>query len=103
MSITPIDPKTRLTRRQTAAALTDQGFKISESTLATKASRGGGPPFERWGKKAVTYTWGTTLKWAEERLSKPLSSTSELDTAATASKTDRMAQASDASQSERGI
>src|SRR5271154_2572912 len=45
----PDDPDTLLTRVGCAAALTAAGFPTSPKTLATKASRGGGPPFRRWG------------------------------------------------------
>ena len=41
----PIDPDKWLTRRDTAAALTEAGFPVAEATLATKATRGGGPPY----------------------------------------------------------
>ena len=44
---------TRLTRNATAAALTAAGFPIRAATLATKATRGGGPPFQRFGVAAT--------------------------------------------------
>jgi hypothetical protein len=71
---------------QTAAlakALTESGFPTSAATLATKRSRGGGPPFRRWGRVPV-YTWGDALKWARDRLGEPRCSTSEEDVAYTA-------------------
>ena len=37
------NPDALLTRRQTAKALTDEGYPTAETTLATKAVRGGGP------------------------------------------------------------
>jgi hypothetical protein len=66
-----------LSRRDVARALTDQGYKTSEATLATLASRGGGPPFQKFGQRAV-YRWGNALAWAEARLSSTVASTSEL-------------------------
>ena len=39
----PKHPNVRLTRRKTADALTEAGFPVKETTLATKATRGGGP------------------------------------------------------------
>jgi hypothetical protein len=45
MSTIPDDPNALLSRDQTAKALTDSGFKTEPTTLATKASRGGGPPY----------------------------------------------------------
>src|SRR5271170_840274 len=47
----PVSPATKyapdalLTRAATAAALTDTGFPVSPATLATQATRGGGPPY----------------------------------------------------------
>jgi hypothetical protein len=73
-----LDPKARLTRQQTAAALTEAGFPTTAKTLSTKASRGGGPPYELWCGRA-TYQWGTSLSWAQNRLSAPRRSTSEAD------------------------
>jgi hypothetical protein len=73
-----LDPKARLTRPQTAAALTEAGFPTAAKTLSTKASRGGGPPYELWCGRA-TYRWGKSLSWAQNRLSAPRRSTSEAD------------------------
>ena len=39
------------------------GFPVAHATLETKASRGGGPPFRRFGRKPL-YEWGPTLEWA---------------------------------------
>jgi hypothetical protein len=74
------DDNALLTRDQTAAALTAAGFPTSSKTLATKATRGGGPPFQRYGPRCL-YKWGNSLRWAHSRLSPPISSTSELDAA----------------------
>jgi hypothetical protein len=67
-----------LTREATAAALTSAGYSIKAKTLATKATRGGGPPYRTWGSR-VLYRWGDALAWAEKRLSTPRLSTSESD------------------------
>jgi len=72
----PIDVETRLTRQQTAAALTEAGFPVSAATLTTKATRGGGPPFSHFGPR-VLYRWGDALAWAEARLTAPAATTSE--------------------------
>ena len=74
----PDNPDARLTRNATAAALSAAGFPIKPATLSTKASRGGGPPFQRFGSRPL-YRWGDALQWAHARLSKPVASTSELD------------------------
>jgi hypothetical protein len=63
----PSDPDTLLTRKETAAALQESGFPIVASTLATKATRGGGPPFRIFGWRAL-YRWGDTIEWARKRL-----------------------------------
>jgi hypothetical protein len=71
---------TLLRRRQTAEALTAAGYPIRPATLATMASRGGGPPYRLFGR-AVLYRWGNALAWAEARTTAPRCSTSEGDTA----------------------
>jgi hypothetical protein len=74
----PEDPDTLLRRRETAEALTAKGFKTAEKTLATKATRGGGPPYRLYGRTPV-YRWGDSLAWALARLSEPRSTTSEAE------------------------
>ena len=76
VTVIPDNPEVLLTRSQTAAALSASGFPIAAPTLATKATRGGGPPFRRFGKRAL-YPWGSTLDWARSRLSPVLRSTSD--------------------------
>jgi hypothetical protein len=74
----PDDPDTKLRRRVTAEALTAKGYPTSEKTLATKATRGGGPPYQLFGRIPL-YRWGDALAWAESKLSTPRRSTSEAD------------------------
>jgi hypothetical protein len=45
----PDSPDALLTRGRTAEALTEAGFPIKAKTLATKASRGGGPRYSKFG------------------------------------------------------
>jgi hypothetical protein len=78
MSVVPQNLHALLTRDQTAAALAAAGFPVKSKTLATKASRGGGPPYWLFGPR-VLYRWEDALKWAQERLSAPRRSTSEGD------------------------
>ena len=73
----PTDANARLRRKTLAEALTEAGFPTAEATLATKASRGGGPPFQSFGRIPL-YKWGDALAWAEGRLSAPHHSTSEI-------------------------
>ena len=75
-----IDANALLRRLAVAAALTAVGFPVSATTLATQASRGGGPPYRVWGRIPL-YRWGDALAWAEARLSTPRRSTSENDPA----------------------
>jgi hypothetical protein len=58
----PTDPQARLRREHLAEALTEAGFPIKAKTLATKATRGGGPPFQRFGRIPL-YPWGAAIAW----------------------------------------
>ena len=71
-----IEPDTLLRRAETAAALTEAGFPTSKATLATKAVRGGGPPFHLYGRLPL-YRWSDSLAWARDRMSAPRRTTSE--------------------------
>ena len=83
-----------LTRERNADALTEAGFPTSPKTLATKASRGGGPPFRKFGQRAL-YRWGDSLEWARSQLGPLMHSTSEADAVPvrTAEQTIRLTQA----------
>ena len=59
-------------------ALTKAGYPIKSKTLATMATRGGGPPYRLFGRRAL-YRWGDSLQWAQRRLSAPRCTTSEAD------------------------
>jgi hypothetical protein len=80
MDISPVpdDPDARLRRDAVAAALTALGLPVKSKTLATMATRGGGPPYQLFGRWPL-YRWGDALAWAEARLSAPRRSTSEAD------------------------
>ena len=78
MNSIPENPDALLTREQTGAALTAAGFPVKPKTLATLASRGGGPAYQLFSSRAL-YRWGTALSWAQARLSAPRRSTSEAD------------------------
>ena len=77
------DDDTLLTRDMAAAALTEAGYPVKSKTLATKATRGGGPPYRLFGVRPL-YRWGDALAWAQARLSAPRRSTSEKDARAMA-------------------
>ena len=76
-----LDEDALLRRSPFAQALTKAGFPIKPSTLATKATRGGGPPYELWGRIPL-YRWGPGLAWARAGLRAPVRNTSEASAAA---------------------
>ncbi len=78
VNIESLTPETKLRRKAAAEALTAAGFPVSETSLSTMATRGGGPPYRKFGRIPL-YEWGAALEWARGRLSKPVKSTSELD------------------------
>lgn len=69
-------PETRLSRRDTAEALTAAGFPISPATLATLACRGGGPEYVVFNGR-VLYRLADALDWAQSRTSAPRKTASE--------------------------
>ena len=71
-----IDENALLGRADAAKALTAAGFPVSPATLATKATRGGGPRYRLFGRRPL-YRWGDALERAHGRLSEPVSNTSE--------------------------
>jgi hypothetical protein len=77
MTAIPDNDQALLTRRQLAAALSAAGYPVAASTLNTMATRGGGPPYQKFGPRPL-YRWGPAIKWAEERLSKPARTNAEL-------------------------
>jgi hypothetical protein len=72
------DPNSLLSRVATAEALTEAGYLIKPKTLATMATRGGGPPYRKWSKVAL-YRWEDALRWAQARLTAPQPNTSAQD------------------------
>src|SRR6185437_2025860 len=79
MSAVPVRLEALLTRDAIATALTEAGCPVRPKTLATMATRGGGPPFQKFSSRPL-YTWGLALAWAKSRLGPIVTSTSELDT-----------------------
>ena len=66
-----------------SAALEARGVKVAKTTLDTYATRGGGPPFRKFGARRL-YEWGTALEWVRERTSRAVRSTAELQSSAAA-------------------
>lgn len=56
---------TVLGREAAAQALTEIGYPTAPATLATKASRGLGPPYRRYGNRAL-YRLGDLRAWADQ-------------------------------------
>jgi hypothetical protein len=76
--MTALDPDALLLRAPLAEALTEAGYPVRDSTLATKATRGGGPPYRLFGRRPI-YRWGDALAWAQGRCTDPRHSSSEGD------------------------
>jgi hypothetical protein len=76
VQLIPDNPQTLLRRKATAEALNAMGYPSTEKTLATQATRGGGPPYQLYGRIPL-YRWQDVLTWAQRRLSAPRCSTSE--------------------------
>ena len=72
----PDSPDALLTREATSAALTASGFPVAAKTLATKATRGGGPRYSLFSARAL-YRRGDALDWAKGRMTAPRRTTSE--------------------------
>ena len=77
----PVNPDALLRRRAVAEALTEAGYPVRSATLATMASRGGGPLFRLFGRVPL-YRWSDALAWAQSRLSEPRTTTSDHEAAA---------------------
>jgi len=67
-----------LRRKEAAAHLRQQGFRIAPSTLAKLATIGGGPPFQRFGRWPV-YTAADLDAWCASRTTRRMASTSDVN------------------------
>jgi hypothetical protein len=81
MSKIPQNLDALLSRALTAAALTESGYPVRKATLATRATRGGGPPYRLFGRRPL-YRWGDALAWAQSRCTGPHDNTSQHQNAA---------------------
>ena len=66
----------RLNRREAAEWLTKYGFRTAEATLAKLATVGGGPAYEKFGRKPL-YREQSLSAWVTSRTTKPRRHTSE--------------------------
>ena len=68
----PIDPDTLLTRAAAAEALTEAGYPTARATLASMATRGGGPIYRLYSSPAyiagAICLIGTVAAWAADAL-----------------------------------
>lgn len=78
MPFVPDNLDALLTRKRTASALTEAGYPVSSKTLATKATRGGGPPYCIFSGRAL-YRWADAIAWARSLTTPPRRSTAEGD------------------------
>jgi hypothetical protein len=74
--MTAINEDMLLTRKRAAEFLGEHGFPISVETLASKAVRGGGPVFHKFGRVPL-YRAADLLAWAEGRLTGARATTAE--------------------------
>jgi hypothetical protein len=67
-----------MTRQRLADELTRLGLPTSAATLASLATRGGGPKYFKYGRRVV-YRWPEVMVWLESRLGAAIHHTSEVD------------------------
>jgi hypothetical protein len=75
-----IDPDRYYDRNAAAEAAKAEGLPLSPKSLATMATRGGGPRMRHFGRRVV-YRGSDLITWIESRLSASIGSTSEADAA----------------------
>ena len=81
LDVSKLSPETLLSRPDCAVALTQRGYPTRAKTLSTLVSRGGGPPYHKFGRR-VLYRWSDAVAWAELRLSPAYCSSSDHEVAA---------------------
>lgn len=69
-------PERRLTRAEAAALLTAWGYRTAKASLDKLAVVGGGPAFEKFGRKPL-YTEAGLLAWVASRTVGPRGNTSQ--------------------------
>jgi hypothetical protein len=72
-----IDPGTLMEPAALSENLGLSGLKVATTTLESLRSRGGGPPFRKFGRRRL-YAWGDGALWALGQLTGPLTSTSDV-------------------------
>jgi len=74
------DNERRLSRAEAATFLTQRGYRVAYATLNKYATIGGGPTFEKFGRKPL-YTESALLAWVASRTTGQLRHTSDLQAA----------------------
>jgi hypothetical protein len=74
--VAPNDNDRRLSRREASDFLTTRGFRVAHATLAKLAVLGGGPTYEKFGRKPL-YTEQGLLAWVASKTGAPQQHTSE--------------------------
>lgn len=77
MMTNTLAPDALLSRRAVADALTAAGFPIAPATLATLATRGGGPIYTIFNGRAL-YRYPDALAWAQGRMSAARATAAEI-------------------------
>lgn len=67
----------RLSRAEAAQFLAERGYQVSVATLGKYACTGGGPVYEKFGRRPL-YTEKGLLEWAQGRTSPPRRHSSDL-------------------------
>jgi len=65
-----------VTRKDAARILTEAGYPTAPATLASLACTGGGPPYMRYGHRAI-YETEALFSWAEARIARAAHTASE--------------------------
>ena len=65
-----------LSRKETAEFLCEHGFPTKPATLDCLATRGGGPPYHRFGRRVI-YDPAEVLAWARARVAISAATASE--------------------------
>jgi hypothetical protein len=65
----------RLTRPEAQCFLRDRGFRVASATLSKYATVGGGPEYEKFGRR-VLYRPSKLLEWVAAKTGKPQTSSS---------------------------
>ena len=69
-TITNAPPERRLTRQEASNFLSERGYRVAITTLSKYVVVGGGPPYEKFGRKPL-YTPSGLLGWVSSKTGHP--------------------------------